>query len=113
MRAACAAVAFARFPVEAQLMALNPKARAMVVATETTRSLKEFEGFTESSLIQSRSSPSVCPSRWARRSGVNPAPMSTRSMPGPPGRSASYRQRLAGPCSTCLRKTSPSTDCRS
>ena len=27
----------------------------MVVATETTRSLNEFDGFTESSLIQSRS----------------------------------------------------------
>src|SRR5919199_4410971 len=51
--AAAAAVAFARLPVDAHDIASNPKARAFVVATETTRSLNEFEGLTESSLTHS------------------------------------------------------------
>ena len=49
--AACAAVAFARLPVDAQQIASYPNARAIVIATLTTRSLKEFDGLTESSLI--------------------------------------------------------------
>jgi hypothetical protein len=88
--AAAAAVAFARFPVDAQDIASNPNARAIVVATETTRSLNEFEGLTESSLTQSVA---VKPSRSARlsarRSGVKPAPRSTLGTSGPPGRSDS------------------------
>src|SRR6266508_1371949 len=65
--AAWAAVALARFPVEAHETASNPKAPAMVMATETTRSLNEFDGFTESSLIHSRSMPSRSPSRSSRQ----------------------------------------------
>ena len=38
--------------MEAQESASNPNARAIVAATETTRSLNEYEGLTESSLIQ-------------------------------------------------------------
>ena len=34
-------------------------------------------------------------------------------MPGPPGSSDSYRQSVCGPASACLRKSTPSTDCRS
>src|SRR5919198_1030405 len=41
--AACAAVAFARFPVEAHPIASNPNTRAIVIATETTRSLNGLE----------------------------------------------------------------------
>ena len=111
--AAWAAVALARLPVEAHETASNPKALAMVMATETTRSLNEFEGLTESSLIHRRSMPRRSPSRSASRSGVNPAPRSTRSMPGPPGNRASYRHSDAGPASTCLRKSTPSTASRS
>ncbi len=87
--AACAAVAFARLPVDAHEIASKPNARAIVIATVTTRSLNEFDGFTESSLIHSVSSPSRSARLSARRSGVKPAPRSTRSMPGPPGRSSS------------------------
>ena len=39
-RAACAATAFARFPVEEHETVSNPKARACDNATATTRSLK-------------------------------------------------------------------------
>ena len=84
------------------------------MATLTTLSLNEFDGLTLSSLIQIMPS---CPMAFARfsagRSGVNPAPRSTRSIPGPPGSSDSYRHRLEGPASACLRKSVPSTDCRS
>ena len=83
--AACAAVAFARLPVDAQEIASNPNARDIVVATLTTLSLKEFDGLTESSLIHKRSSPSRVARLSALRRGVNPAPRSTRSISGPPG----------------------------
>src|SRR4029077_14046048 len=79
----------------------------------TTRSLNEFDGLTESSLIQSVSRPRRAARFLARRSGVNPAPRSIRSRPGPPGSSDSYRHSVRGPDSACLRNTSPSIDCRS
>ena len=85
--AAWAAVALARLPVDAQLIASNPNARAIVIATVTTRSLKEFDGLTESSLIHRRSRPRRAARLSARRSGVNPAPRSIRSRSGPPGSS--------------------------
>src|SRR5689334_17151616 len=44
-RAAYAATALARLPVDAQAMVSNPCARAHVMATDTTRSLKELVGF--------------------------------------------------------------------
>src|SRR3954453_6142157 len=40
LRAACAAVAFAKFPVEEHEIVSNPKLRALAKATATTRSLK-------------------------------------------------------------------------
>src|SRR4030095_9244928 len=48
--AAAAAVAPARFPVEAQATVVRPKARALAPATATTRSLKELVGLRVSSL---------------------------------------------------------------
>src|SRR5713101_1166043 len=43
-RAACAATAFARLPVDAQPMVSSPKAAAALIAAATTRSLKESGG---------------------------------------------------------------------
>src|SRR6266853_823302 len=44
-RAAYAATALARLPVDAHAMVSNPCARAQLIATDTTRSLKELVGF--------------------------------------------------------------------
>src|SRR3989442_6167737 len=44
-RAACAATAFARLPVDAQPMVSSPKAAAALIAAATTRSLKESDGW--------------------------------------------------------------------
>src|SRR3989454_7385310 len=44
-RAAYAATALARFPVEAHAIVSKPCARAQLMATETTRSLNELVGF--------------------------------------------------------------------
>ena len=87
LAAAYAAVAFARFPVEAQATVSNPNSRATVTATVTTRSLNDPVGLTVSSFSHSSSIPRASPSRRARRSGVNPAPRSTVG-PSFDGRSA-------------------------
>ena len=50
-RAAWAATLQARLPVEAQEMVSNPNSRALVAATDTTRSLKEKDGLTLSFLM--------------------------------------------------------------
>ena len=76
-RAAWAATELARFPVEAQAATLKPSWRALVSATETTRSLNEPVGLAVSSLIHSSPRPSSAASRSARTSGVKPAPRST------------------------------------
>src|SRR6266851_349122 len=44
-RAEYAATALARLPVEAHAMVSKPCARAQLIATDTTRSLKELVGF--------------------------------------------------------------------
>ncbi len=76
-RAAWAATELARLPVEAQAATLKPSWRALVRATETTRSLNEPVGLAVSSLIHSSPKPSSAASRSARTSGVKPAPRST------------------------------------
>ena len=43
-RAACAATAFARLPVEAQPIVSSPNAAAALIAAATTRSLNDREG---------------------------------------------------------------------
>ena len=58
-------------------MVSNPNSTAFVVATDTTRSLKECVGLAVSFFIQRLSRPSASPRLRARTSGVNPAPMST------------------------------------
>ena len=53
-RAACAATAFARLPVEEQLTVSNPKFLACARATATTRSLKESVGKETASFFRNR-----------------------------------------------------------
>ncbi len=86
--AACAATEFARLPVDAHAATLNPNSSAFDNATDVTRSLNEFVGFTVSFLIQSSPSPSSAASRSARTSGVNPAPRSTAGLRSVGSRSA-------------------------
>src|SRR5271167_4887274 len=52
-RAAWAATELARFPVDAQAATLKPSWRALVRATETTRSLNDPVGLAVSSFIHS------------------------------------------------------------
>ncbi len=75
-RAAWAATELARLPVEAQAATLNPSWRALVRATDTTRSLNEPVGLAVSFLIQSSPRPSSAARRSARTSGVQPVPRS-------------------------------------
>src|SRR5208282_3243476 len=72
-RAACAATAFARFPVDEQATVSNPKLRAFANATATTRSLKLKVGrHTASFLTRNRRDPIFSPSRGALTRGVYP-----------------------------------------
>ena len=79
-------MAFARLPVDAQEIASNPNARAIVAATETTRSLNELEGLTVSSLIQRsaqaerRGEPIGAAER--REAGAQIDPVEARARPG-------------------------------
>ena len=63
-RAAAAATAFARLPVDGQASTLKPSSVAAARATATTRSLNEWVGLPRSSLIQSLRMPTA----WARLS---------------------------------------------
>ena len=76
-RAAWAATELARLPVDAQAATLKPSSRALVIATEVTRSLNEPVGFIVSFFSHSSPSPSSAARRSARTSGVQPAPRST------------------------------------
>src|SRR5579863_4333625 len=80
--AACAATDVARLPVDAQAAVVKPRRRALDIATDTTRSLKEPVGLRVSSFNQSSRTPRTSASRVERRSGVQPAPRSTGSVPG-------------------------------
>ena len=76
-RAACAETALARLPVDAQASVSNPSWRARLLATATTRSLKDHEGLQVSFLIQSSRIPSSRARLSARSSGVKPTLRST------------------------------------
>ena len=69
-RAAAAATALARLPVDGQARTLNPISVAAASATATTRSLKEWVGLPLSSLIHRRRMPSSAASPSARTSLV-------------------------------------------
>ena len=73
VRAAAAATAFARLPVDAHAAVLKPNSSALPSATATTRSLKELVGLRVSSLIHTSPRPSSAARRSARISGVHPA----------------------------------------
>ena len=69
-RAAAAATALARLPVDGQASTLKPISVAAASATATTRSLNEWVGLPLSSLIHSRRMPSSAASPSARISLV-------------------------------------------
>jgi len=69
-RAAAAATALARLPVDGQARTLKPISVAAASATATTRSLNEWVGLPLSSLIHSRRIPSSAASPSARTSLV-------------------------------------------
>src|SRR5467141_3100587 len=63
-RAACAATAFARLPVDAHPMVSSPKAAAALIAAATTRSLKESDGWdTVSFFTHTRDAEAPCERR--------------------------------------------------
>src|SRR5437773_12326133 len=71
--AALAATLFARLPVEAQPTVWKPNSRALLRATETTRSLNDSVGkLTASFLTQRHSTPSASAKRSALTSDVPP-----------------------------------------
>src|SRR5262245_45913742 len=103
VRAAAAATALARLPVDAHAAVLKPKSSALPSATATTRSLNEFVGLRVSSLSQRSVRPSSAPSRSARISGVQPA---ARAPPAgaSAGSSGPYGQMEAGPAALPARE---------
>jgi hypothetical protein len=71
-RAAAAATALARLPVDGQASVVKPSSRAAARATPTTRSLNEWVGFALSSLTHRARIPSALARLSARTSGVQP-----------------------------------------
>src|SRR5215470_6854537 len=105
--AACAATELARFPVEAHATVSKPNSRAFVTATETTRSLKDQDGWqTESFFTHTSRQPSSSARFFARMSGVKPTWWPTATSPSI-GKSSRYRHMLGGPASIDLRVTTP------
>src|SRR5437660_10863556 len=89
--AALAATLLAKLPVEAQPTVVNPNSRALLSATDTTRSLKESVGkLTASFLSQRRSTPRDSANRSARTKGVPPTSAPTV---GSPSMGSSSRNR--------------------
>ena len=66
----------AKLPVDAQASTSNSNSSALVVVTETGRSLNEYDGFTQSFLTYRLSRPRTRPRFRALISGVKPVPMS-------------------------------------
>jgi hypothetical protein len=81
-RAACAATAFARLPVEAQPIVVSPNACAALIAVETTRSLNDRLGCeTLSFFTQTRATPSRSARRGDSTRGVKPLSSESRGSP--------------------------------
>src|SRR5437667_5679080 len=92
-RAACAATAFARLPVDAQPIVSSPNAAAALIAVATTRSLKDSDGCeTASFLTQTSATPSS-----AAGPGASPAgcPQESTETPAPPSTGSHRRKRPA------------------
>src|SRR5688500_14757589 len=95
-RAACAATAFARLPVDAQPIVSSSNAAAALIAEATTRSLNESVGWeTLSFLIQARATPSRRASGADSISGVQTVSSEWIGTPSN-GRNSRYRQILRG-----------------
>src|ERR1700737_3677634 len=95
-RAAWAATALARFPVDAHPIVFTPRAAAGLIAVATTRSLNDNEGFeTASFLIQRRWMPSRLASLGASSRGVNQT-SSERGGSPTRGKNRTYRQSESG-----------------
>src|SRR5918911_3585102 len=75
--AAWAATEPARLPVDAQARVSKPSSMALLLATDTGRSLKEKVGLTVSFLTHTLRSPRARPRLVALTSGVYPAWVST------------------------------------
>src|SRR3989442_14089758 len=95
-RAAWAATAFARLPVDAQAATSYSNRKAAAMATATTRSLNDQVGFMVSFLMYREDRPNARPSLAARISGVKPG---DRSISGTrlTGRSGSDPPNDGGP----------------
>ena len=103
-RAAAAATALARFPVDGQARTVKPISNAAASATATTRSLNEWVGLPRSSFTQSVRMPSAAASRSARTRRVPPGSVFGRAAAsGGTGSRLAYRQMLGGPASTAAR----------
>jgi hypothetical protein len=85
-----------------------PNSRALVSATETTRSLNENVGLTVSFFSHRSLIPSSAPRRGAGIRGVKPAPRSTRGVASDTGNRSTYRQIERGPAAICSRLVSRS-----
>src|SRR5260370_32731518 len=102
-RAAWAATALARLPVEAHPIVFTPRAAAALIAVATTRSLNDNDGLeTASFLIQSRWMPSRLASLGASTRGVNPTSSERVGSPTR-GKNSRYRQSECGRDSICWR----------
>jgi len=81
-RAACAATALARLPVDAHPIVSSPNAAAALMAVATTRSLKDNDGWdTASFFTQARATPSRAAIRGASTSGVPPVSSESTGSP--------------------------------
>ena len=109
-RAAAAATALARFPVDGQASTEKPSSRAAANATATTRSLKEWVGLPESSLTHSDRMPSSRARLSALTRRVKPGSVfGMEATSAGTGRRSLYRQMLRGPASICSRVTEPNS----
>ncbi len=92
--AACAAVALARFPVDAHATVRMPSSMAFEIATDTTRSLNDSVGWlTASFFTHSSRTPRRLARRSARTIGVMPVCSPTVGAPSS-GRSSAYRHMV-------------------
>ena len=99
-RAAAAATALARFPVDGQASTLWPISSAAASATATTRSLNECVGLPRSSFTHRARMPSAFARRSARTSRVKPGSVFGRAATSAgTGSRLAYRQMLGGPAS--------------
>ncbi len=103
-RAAAAATALARLPVDGQASTRRPSSRAAESATATTRSLKEWVGLPESSLTHNCRRPRSAARFWASIRRVKPGSVDrNEAMSLGTGSSGAYRQMERGPASISAR----------